>query len=1318
MYKYIIKTILTIILLCPLTGRASCLFKHLGIESGLSQSTAYSIIQDRTGFVWIGTKSGLNRFDGTSFRIYKAHQDSHSLGSDYITALYEDPFGLIWVGTDAGVWIYNPMTDSFSRFTVKSSNGTMITNNVNVIKGNKGKVYIASNEQGLYCYDIKSRNLINYRLLNHPNISGLGIGSNGRIWIGFFGGGLWFTDYGLCMIHPFITSDGKEPFKDNIVSSILEYSPHQFFVGSDRVGLVSIDINQKKICSIQSGYNGKNIFVRALAKKNNEVWAASEMGLFVYNVKTHDIQHYTYNPANPFSLSDNPLYSLFLDRDGGMWVGSYFGGVNYLPALNPLFERFIPQESTNKGLHGRRVRELAQDKNGIIWMGTEDGGLNYMDPNTGLFTYIKESDSFPNIHGIYADGNNLWVGTFSYGLKVININTHKVTESYCASGRPGTLHDNTVFSITKSPQGELYFGTIRGLCRINRKTNQFEYIKGIPSVLINDVVFDTRGNLWLATQTNGVYLLKKGSKHWINFRHDNKSGLTSDKALNIYEDSEGQIWVPTQGGGICRYNAILGEMEHITIGKNDIGSTVFQIIEDQQGVLWFTTYNGLVRYNPHTRNIRNYSNTSVLLDNQFNYNSSLIANDGRIYLGSLSGLIRFSPKSFQQEWTLPKLVATELSIGNELVTNFSKDTPLEKNIVFTKEISLSYKQNSFSIHVVPIDYTNQQKGEIEYILLGYDKEWQPMRSDNIIAYSNLPTGKYVLRVRIKDYNGLWSASEYQLNIEVCPFFLFSILAKIIYFFILVLLCWQIWRFMNMRSQRNRQKAIDQLENKKEQELYESKIHFFTDVAHEIRTPLTLIKGPLENIINSNNVDNADVKDDLDIMYKNTNRLTDLINQLLDFRKTEQDGLRLNFELCNINKIIIGVYDSFRFVMRERNINSTISMQSDNLHAYVDHEGFTKIVSNLIDNAVKYCASRVSVMLNADTENINFVVMNDGNIIPANKRKKIFQPFYRMDSVIHNSTTGTGLGLAMAKSLTDLHGGILSMDDDDTMNVFRLTLPIKQVCSISLPPPAEKSVHNVEQSDVSKTYTLLLVDDNVQMLDYEKRRLDKEYNILTAGDGEEALQVLEKYEVNLIVSDVMMGPMDGMELCRKIKHDVDYSYIPVVLLTAVSSDSAKLEGMENGADAYIVKPFSMDYLFETIQNLLLQRENIKRAYASSPFISSDSVSISTADTEFLHRLKRSIDNNLNNSDFNVDKLAAEMNMSRTSLNRKIRGTLNISPNNYIRIGRLKAAAQMLKDGQTTVNEVCYKVGFSSPSYFTKCFYSQFGLLPKEFNKESK
>ena len=1311
--------LLLLALLVTVPSQASYMFKHYGVESGLSQSTVYTILQDRTGFIWVGTKYGLNRFDGTMFKVYHADGNSFSLGSEVITQLYEDSNGNIWVGTDIGVWIYDPIADSFSRFDAKTTDGLAVNNKINAIVGNGDMIYVSSQEQVLFVYNMQTKKLINHRLKGLPNIEGLAVTSDGRIWMGLWGSGLYYADANLRKIFPFTLSDGTRPLEHDIVSTIVELSPGRLFVGSAHHGLVEIDTQHNALSEIVSNYNGKDIFVRQLIRKGDEIWAATEMGLYIYDVKTFSLQHFMYNPANPFSLSDNPLYSLFQDREGGMWIGSYFGGINYLPDTSRFFERFVPQDASGKALPGRRVSSMVQDKKGNVWVATEDAGLSCLNPVTGEFERIAESAAFPNVHGLLVDGDRLWVGTFSYGLKIMDVNSHCVIKSYTQGFKPGDLQDNSIFGIDKSPNGEIYLATVRGLCRYDGKTDGFIYIKEVPRILINDVRIDAYGNIWAVTQTDGVYAYVKSQHRWCHFAKGKRSRISSNIVLAAYEDSEHRMWFPTHDGGVCRYNPLKRDIEPFVIGNNHLESTVFQVVEDHQGMFWFTTYSGLLCYNPSSKMLRSFSNASLMMDNQFNMLSSLVADDGSIYLGSLCGLLRFMPSQLCKVRNLPKLVATQLSIGNEMVNNYSVNTPLVRNIVFTREISLAHSQNSFSLHVVPLDYSNTQGVEMEYKLVGYDNEWQPMRSDRIIAYSNMPTGKYKLCVRIKDEGGRWGKDQYELAVTVRPHFLLSIWAMLVYLLIACVMIWQLVKMLRKKTELKRKKAMEKFEHEKEQELYESKIHFFTNVAHEIRTPLTLIKAPLENIIRHDKVDNQEVKEDLDIMYQNTNRLNDLINQLLDFRKAERDGLKLNFELCDIAKLVGDVYDRFRSVMRERNVASSMSVLCTNIQACVDHEVVTKIVSNLIKNAVKYCASTVQVILDVEGDNFVLTVKNDGNVIPFGMRDKIFQPFFRMENVeskTSSSTTGTGIGLAMAKSLAELHGGTVTMCNDDTMNVFRLTLPIKQDIAVALDKSEDMSSRmNIDVNTDPTKPTLLLVEDHVQMRDYEKLRLQKDYNILTAGDGEEALQVLAANQVNLIVSDIMMEPMNGLELLSRVKHDSNYSFIPVVLLTAVTSDSAKLDSMENGADAYIVKPFSMDYLVETVAKILRQRDEAKRAYVQSPFVGTDTVSISTTDTEFLNRLKEAVTKNLDNSDFNVDQLAAELNMSRTSLNRKIRGTLDISPNNYIRLERLKTAATLLKDGKSKVNEVCYRVGFTSPSYFTKCFYQQFGLLPKEFNK---
>ena len=490
--------IAALLLLVGMTSRGNILFRHIGVESGLSQSTVLAILQDRTGLMWIGTKSGLNRYDGTLFKWYYSYPDGHSLGSSYINALFEDSNGRIWVGTDCGVWIYNPLTDSFTRFDKRSADGEGITNMVNVIKGHGDKIYITTNEQGVFCYDLRHNHLSHFRLKGYPNVAGMAIGDNGAVWLGLFGGGLYTTDHAFRTLTPFRTQEGHTPFAGNIVSAILPLGNGRYAIGTDRQGLSLIDAARHSFEPIVASLEGKELFVRNLILNHREIWAATEQGMLVYNLDTHARQHFTYNPMDPFSISDNPLYCLYKDREGGLWAGSYFGGLNYLPAIHPVFERFVPQGSGN-GLHGRRVREMVMDKQGKIWIGTEDGGLNCMEPDSETFSHIAASNAFPNVHGLCIDGNELWVGTFASGLKIIDTRTHQLIKAFKADGRPGSLRDNTIFSIARSPQGVMYLGTIRGLCTYIANTQTFVYDRAVPPVLINDVSFDSRGNLWLAT---------------------------------------------------------------------------------------------------------------------------------------------------------------------------------------------------------------------------------------------------------------------------------------------------------------------------------------------------------------------------------------------------------------------------------------------------------------------------------------------------------------------------------------------------------------------------------------------------------------------------------------------------------------------------------------------------------------------------------------------------------------------------------------------------------------------------------------------------
>ena len=1300
----------TIMLFLAPKASAKKVFNHFDMSKGLSQNTVFTIAQDHTGFMWFGTKNGLNRFDGHYFRTYHEGADGHSLKSSYINALCEGPDNRLWIGTSNGLFIYNPQTDSFEELNAKTKKGIKIKGNVNIITSVGNYVYVSTQEQGIFRYDTKTGQLIYKPRGTFMTATHITADNNGVLWIGFYGSGLYTANSDLTGMEPVRDNNGKPLFSNCNISDIICTEQGQLFVSTETSGVNMVNSNTREVTHLmpEAGVKGNN--VHALMKNENELWAATEDGLYVYEMISHNVKHYQYEATDPFSISDNPLQTIFRDRDGGIWIGTYFGGVNYTPMKTSGIDRFFPRADRENSLHGRRVREIAEDSKGMIWIGTEDGGLNVYDPHTGNINWISESRAFTNIHGLCTDGDYLWVGTFTNGLKLLDTRTHHVVKSFVADGNPGSLRDNNIFSVLKSRKGRIFLGTLSGLCTYDSGT--FKYIQGVPSTIIYDVQDDKYGNLWVATYGKGIYMLPAGSQKWKVFNVKNKQ-LRSDNVLSVATTANGDVWISTEGGGAYYYHN--GKLSYMMLTNDDPNMIVYNIVEDRSHKLWFTTDNGMVGYDPATKSTHILKTANGLLDNNFNYKSSLCASDGRIYAGSLSGFISFIPEAMHKTDYAPTIVATELLIDNTVVDNFSANSPLKQSITMTDNLVLNYNQRSFSLKMATLLYGAEQQLQLEYKLEGFDKDWQPLSRSYLIRYTNLPSGKYKLLVRVQNTKGNADSQQYELSIKVRPPFYLAWWSWMFYVLLIGILVFLAWHYINQRVEMNRRLAMEKFKHEKEHELYQSKIKFFINVAHEIRTPLTLIKAPLENILKKD-IKDTQTKSELGIMNQNVDRLLDLTKQLLDFRKAERNGMTLNFESCDIGSVIEKVYVRFTSLMREKGISSSLVLPPTPLYADVDKEALTKVVSNLVNNAVKYCDKNVDVRLKVDGANFCIITSNDGKVVPPAIRKDIFTPFVRGNDVPSN-VNGTGIGLALARTLAELHGGKLKMLDDPKLNVFCLTLPIKQERVLNItepePLPAPQETKDEETVVEKDAPTILIVEDNLQMQQYEKQHLQQQYNVLTACNGEEAMSILSEQEVSVIVSDVMMEPMNGFELCRKVKTDVNTSHVPFILLTAMTLDSSKIEGMEAGADAYIEKPFSMDYLLSTIKNLLRTRQNVKNAYAQSPFITSETVSISKADEEFIERLNNVLEKNLGDSDFGITEMAEQMFMSRTGLNRKIRGVFNLTPNNYIKIERLKKAANLMKTKNYKVNEVCYMVGFTSPSYFTQCFFKQFGLLPKEF-----
>ena len=1324
-----IRRFIVLVLCCmllPEAARANYQFLHFDSSKGLSDNTVNAITQDDMGFMWFGTKYGLNRFDGQTFKNYYKQKNSYSLGNDYVNTLYVDIHKEMWVGTSTGAYIYTPVTDSFRRFDTCTPEGDSIVSNVHLIVGHENIIYMATQGQGLFSYDLEKNELHRYKFEQLPSITSIAFDANNRIWIGFYGRGLYYSDNSLATIKPLLDAEGNELLGGLTINGIVPTEQNLLYVGTETNGLLEMNLDSHTSRCIFGRLRGGelplgmetidgNRYIHSLLRCGNAIWAATENGIYVYELLTHDLQHYGYEPTNPFSLSDNPTQTIYCDRNGGIWAGTYFGGINYAPQQTFVFDAYIPRVDVPNSLQGRRVRDIVEDNNGTIWVGTEDGGLNRFHPQTKQFEHIAASQSFPNIHGLCCIGETIWVGTFANGLHVIDATSGQLLKSYRA-GKPNTFPNDNIFCIRQFRDGKIYVGTFSGLYVYNNTTDAFEKVPGLPANLIYDLHEDRQGRQWVAVYGLGLY--KRQGKAWVRYTtRDEKRRLSSDNIISIMESNRGDIWITMEGGGVNLYDPKTDTFTEIEVPSYQPRHVVFRIVEDDKQQLWMSTSDGLLCYNPQTKACRVYTTANGLSDNNFNYSSSLYASDGHIYMGTLGGLIAFKPQTHSGKNNKPVIVATELLINNAVVDNNTPGTPLTESITYTRHITLSHDQNSFSLKVSVLNFDGLTPKHIEYTLDGFDDQWLDLHDDNHITYTNLPSGHYTLRVRMQQLGDDNPGEEYQLHISVRPPLYATWWAYILYLLVLAAIATFIYRWLNQRSRLRRKIAMEKFQHEKEQELYQSKINFFTNVAHEIRTPLSLIKGPLETILRKPH--DEEEKEDLNIMDQNVTRLLELTNQLLDFRRTEQNGLRLNFERSNIGKLTESVYVRFTTLMKNRGIEGQFIQPEQPLYAYVDKEAYRKIISNLVNNAVKYCEHHVKLTLSSNEDQLIVVCENDGPVIPHELREKIFTPFFRADSVVNTATTGSGIGLALAHTLAELHTGTLTIDDSRQLNIFRLTLPRHQtsvLTTVSGNTNANTPVTPLEEERETREEqrtTVLIVEDNQQMLHYQKRVLQASYNVLMATDGQQALDILARNDVDIIISDAMMEPMGGFELCRQVKHDVKYSHIPFILLTALTLDSAKVEGMESGADSYIEKPFSVEYLSSVMQNLLRQRQSMRQAYASSPFTQLDATAVSRADQEFVERLQKVVNDNLGDSDFDIGSLSEQMFMSRTNLNRKIKGIYDLTPNNYIKLERLKRAAQMLKTNQYKVNEVSYMVGFTSPSYFTQCFYKQFGLLPKDF-----
>ena len=1101
---------------------------------------------------------------------------------------------------------------------------------------------------------------------------------------------------------------------------ILQESARYIWLGTWNKGLQKLDIQTGAISQVlpnQSPYFLSHI--HSLTYYSDDILLiGSDDGLSFYNKENGDYKLITPDETQPYSISDKFIYPITKDKEGGIWIGTYYGGVNYLAPNNGQFSAYNYSKYKNS-VGGKIISRFCEDNNGNIWIGSDDGGLSLFNPKTGKFCNYTVSKnynslSYANVHSLCMDGDNLWIGTYTGGLNILNTKTGKFKIYNSITDDETTLDGSSIYAIFKDKDNDMWATSMSGVNKYDRTKDNFIRVKDFGFMTI-DIDQDLSGNIWFATQGKGLFKYNEHGNSWTNYSVENEKNFIFNNMVNDIHIIKNEIWVATSKG-LAIYNKEKDCFERFLL-ETDVDNILG--ITSESNTLWLTTTSGLIHLNPKTKKMQIYTKSDGLQSNQFLPASILKTSDNKIYIGSVDGFNVFYPQNININNHIPPIVITDFIVMN-------------KNIHFNEnEAELSSKENVFSFHFASLSYCTPVKNQFMYKLEGFDNDWIMCGDTKIATYTNLPAGNYIFKVKGTNSDGIWNEQGATFKLTILPPFYMLPIFKLLYFLISLIIIVLILKFFINKTRREHNDNIIKLKKENEETIQKSRIQFFTMIAHEIRTPVSLIIGPMENIMNDLGSIPESFKDDLEIINRNSKRLLTLINQILDFRKVEQGEFSINKRYQNLSTLIEHVIVRFAPSAKQKGVNIDFNSNNNNLLVNVDPEAITKVISNLLSNALKFTKDNINVNLEyvENEKIIKIVVSDNGCGISKEQQKKIFNPFYQTDSGIKEN--GTGIGLHIVKTLVKAHEGKISLISNlDKGSSFIISIPFeKKNISQDLINSLNSSDYNemlndepvvediVKQTD-STQKKILIVEDDPDMLSFLVSSLKNDFIILTADNGITALEVLADNSVSLIISDWMMKSMDGITLCKSVRSESKTSHIPFIILTARTDDGSKVKSMKSGADMHIEKPFSVQHLKACINNILDIRSQLHHKLFTTPLTPIDSIAENGSDVKFLSDLNNIIEENFSYNDLSIDFIASKMKISRSGLFSKIKTITDSTPNELIMLIRMKKAAQLLLENKYRINEICYMVGFNNPSYFSKCFLKQFGVKPLDFVNNHK
>ncbi|ADY53694.1 histidine kinase [Pseudopedobacter saltans DSM 12145] len=1331
--------------------------KRLNNDNGLSNSTIECILQDKLGFIWIGTRDGLNKYDGYNIISYKnLPQNNQSISDSYITCIFEDSQNNLWIGTKSGLNLFDQQKGIFTRVDLGKQYKESISK---IIEIAAGSLLVATRGNGLFLL-ASSPNLVKSSKqlvgIKEKEFFDLHIPSDNQIWAST-SAGLYRLDLKNNRF------EARRVLKQHNINVVSSDKNGILWLGTEDDGIIKYSPSEKTSTHFRHNYLeqnsiGSNQIKALLIDKNQNLWVGTiNGGLNKLNTKRYTFSNYTNDPNNSHGLSQRTISALFEDNQGNIWIGTHRGGVNI---YSPLAEKFSlqRQSSQKSGLNYNDIKSFYEAKDGSIWIGTDGGGINIWSPNRTSFSFLKNSPFDKTSLGsnevldIMADkSGNIYISTWGGGLNKYNKAANSFTRYTNDKNNNNSISGNFVQKAYEDSKGNLWVCTYyNGLNLLDRTTGVFKQLKEgkqntrLSGNNIVSILEDNSANLWIGTDDGG---LNKYNLNTQVFKHYFSAEEKSPDIRVIYQDKQQRLWLGQRG--LYLYNTQKDKFEPFCNDCHLSEEFIKGILEDNNGFLWISTSNGLTKLDPRDKSFRKYNTADGLQGLEFEANAALKTKSGEMFFGGINGFNYFYPNNIHFNKFIPPLYLTSFQIFNETILPSAKNSPLKSDISFTKEIQLNYKQSTFSIGFSALNYIAAENNKYEYILEGFDKSWNSINENRKAYYTNVPPGDYIFKVRASNNDDVWNEGT-SLAISISPpfwdtwWFKLSVLLLILYIAYLIL-----------SFRRNLE--IKAIEEKKKEEMHQMQLQFFTNISHELRTPLALIMGPVERLLKE------DFHSKFDNLYhtihNNANRLLNLINELMDFRKVESGHLQLKVMQLNLEAFFVEIEEEFKELAQEKNIDFRFENLTKREEIWADKQILEKITLNLIINAIKYTPQNGSVKLelsdklvfsnaslvnqltiknNLNSKEYLYIKVIDSGIgISKDSIVHLFERYYR----ITESHMGSGIGLAFVKSLTALHKGNIYVNSErDLGTEIIIALPFlksdyshaeiwsktEESGGVRLESITNKlhttSVNaNIEEDNIKSEKShkkILVVDDNEEIRTFLKETLNKDYLIFEAENGEQGLILCKEIYPDLIISDVMMPKVNGISFCKQAKDDIDISHIPFMMLTAKTSLEAEIEGKESGADFYFAKPINIDLLEITLRNIFEQQNKLKEHYQKNYQVQAKELVNNARDKEFLEKLLDIIHKNISNTELDIEFLCNEIGMSRTKLYQKVKDITGQAIGDFIRTIRLRKAVEIMSEEDVLLTEVIYRVGIQTQSYFTKAFKKEFNKTPSQFLQELK